>query len=91
MYIMRKAGIEYFLKTFYLFILERGSEGEREGEKHQSVDASCVPPTGDLSCNPGMFPDWESNWQLLCSQARTQSTEPPARAEMSIFKRVLIS
>ncbi|XP_053528641.1 sodium/potassium-transporting ATPase subunit gamma isoform X2 [Artibeus jamaicensis] len=42
---------------------ERGREGKREGEKHQFVAASCTPPTGDLACNPGMCPDWESNWQ----------------------------
>ena len=36
-------------------------EREREREKHQCF-ASCTPPTGDLACNPGMGPDWESNW-----------------------------
>ena len=25
--------------------------------------ASRVAPTGDLARNPGMCPDWESNWQ----------------------------
>ena len=34
----------YFFKGFYLF-LERG----REGEKHQCVVASHVPPSGDLA------------------------------------------
>ena len=34
-----------FLKDFYLFIRERGKEGEREVEKHQCVGASHVPPT----------------------------------------------
>ena len=49
-------------KIFYLFIFrERGKEGEREGEKHQYVIASCAPPTGNLACNLGMCPDWESN------------------------------
>ena len=48
--------------TFYLFIFrERGREGEREGEKRQCVVASHVAPTGDLTRNPGMCPDWESN------------------------------
>ena len=47
---------------FYLFIFrERGREGEREGEKHQSVVASHRPPTGDLAHNPGMCPDWKFN------------------------------
>ena len=42
---------------------ERRREGEREGETHQCMDASCEPPSGDLAYNPGMCPDWESNWQ----------------------------
>ena len=37
---------------------------------------SCAPPTGDLACNPGMCPDWESNQQPSGSQAGTQSAEP---------------
>ena len=46
-----------------------------EGEKHQCVVASHVSPTGDLACNPGTCPDWESNWQPFGSQSGTQSTE----------------
>ena len=46
-----------FSKRFYLFL-----ERVREGEKHQCVVASHVPPTWDLACNPGMCPDWELNW-----------------------------
>ena len=37
---------------------------------------SCVPPTGDLACNPGMCSDWESNRRSFGSQASTQFTEP---------------
>ena len=49
---------------FYSFIFrKRGREREREGEKHQCVAASRAPPTGYLAHNPGMCPDWESNWQ----------------------------
>ena len=36
-------------------------EGEREGEKHQCGVASHASPAGDLACNPGTCPDWESN------------------------------
>ena len=60
---------------FYLF-LDRGREGEREGEKHQCIVASHVPPTGDLAHNPGMCPDWESNQQPFGSQGATHSTGP---------------
>ena len=38
--------------------------------------ASLTPPTGDLTCNPGMCPDWESNWRALDSEVRAQSIEP---------------
>ena len=71
-----------------LFILERGREGEREGEKHQCAVASHVPPTGDLVCNPGMCPDQELNWWPIGSQACTQSTEPhqPGLSESTFSK-----
>ena len=46
-------------KGFILLFLERGREGEKQGEKHQCVVASCTPPTGDLALNLGMCPDWE--------------------------------
>ena len=67
---------ESFLKDFIYLLLERGKEREREGEKHPCVVASWVPPTGDLDHNPGMCPDWESNFRPFGSQAGTQSTEP---------------
>ena len=54
----------FFFNLKILFIYySTGREGEREGEKHQCVVVSCVPPTGDLARNPGMCPDWESNQQ----------------------------
>ena len=62
--------LTYFLNLF--IFRQRG----REGEKHQCVVASGAPPTGDLACNPGMCPDWESNQGPLGSQAGTQATEP---------------
>ena len=61
-----------FFKDFIYLFLERG----REGEKHQCVVATRVPPTGDLACNPGMCPDQELNWQPFGSPAGTQSPEP---------------
>ena len=48
-------------------------EKERD---HQCVVVSHTPPIGDLACNPGMCPDWESNWQPFGSQDSTQFTEP---------------
>ena len=68
--------IKYFI---YLFLKKREGGREEEGEKHQCAVASGTPPTGDLAHNPGMCPDWESNWQPFGLQAGAQSTEqyPP--------------
>ena len=49
---------------------------EREGDKHQHEAASHALPLGDLARNPGMYPDWELNWQPFGSQASTPSTQP---------------
>ena len=52
----------YFFVSKILFIFqERGSEGDKEGEKHQCMIASRTPPTGDLVRNPGMCSEWELN------------------------------
>ena len=56
----------------YLY-LEREKEGEREGEQHQCVVVSPMPPE-DLACNPGMCPDWELNQRSFALQTGTQST-----------------
>ena len=46
---------------FFLYVfVERGREGEEEGEKHKSA-ASFTPPTGDLACNPGICSDRKRN------------------------------
>ena len=54
--------MKHFFKILFIYSLERGREGEREGEKYQCVVASCAPLIGDLACNPGMCPDWGFNW-----------------------------
>ena len=60
----------FFLKDFIYFnFIQGGTEGEREGEKHQCVVASHASPTGDLDSSPGMCTNWESNWQPFGSQA----------------------
>ena len=59
-----------FFKDFIYLFAERGEGKKKEGEKHQCVVASSVPPTGDLAHNPGMCPDWESNSNpLVCRLA----------------------
>ena len=64
-----------FFKVLFIYFLTEG-KGGRKGEKHQCVVASHVPPSGDLTHNPGTCPDWESNQRPFGSQAGTQSTEP---------------
>ena len=68
--------ISFLFKDFVYLFLKRGREREREEEKHQCVVAPCVPPFGDLACNSGIGPDWESNWRPFGSQTGAQSTEP---------------
>ena len=46
-----------FLKILFIYF-QREGKGEREGEKHQCVVASLMPPTEDQAWNPGMCPDW---------------------------------
>ena len=48
----------FILKGFLYLVLER--KGGRKGEKHQCVVASHTP--WGLDHNPGVWPDWESNW-----------------------------
>ena len=43
-----RRSINIFLKIVFILFLERGREGEREGEKHHMV-APHTPPTGDLA------------------------------------------
>ena len=58
-----KSTIFFFFLRFYLFIyLERGEGREKVRERNINVWLPLTwPPTGDLACNPGMCPDWESN------------------------------
>ena len=73
---------DFFFKILFILFLERGMEGEREGEKHQCVVA---PPTGNLARNPGMCPDLESNQQPSDSQDGSQSPEPHQPGQDCIF------
>ena len=87
-YILMRLWLNFFFLFLNLFI---SKEREREGKKHQCVVASCVPPTGVLACNPGMCPDWESNWWPFSSQARTQSTEPQQPGPKIVFLNLIVS
>ena len=57
--------ILFFLKILFIYF-----------QKPQCVVASHMLPTGYPAQNPGMCPDWESNWQPFDLQFGAQSTEP---------------
>ena len=53
-----------FFLRFYLFIYREREGREKEQEGNINVWLPLThPPMGVLACNPGMCPDWESNWQ----------------------------
>ena len=60
--------MHFILLRFYWFVLERGEGGRKRGRQtskcERNIDwlPNAGTPTGDLACNPGMCPDWESNW-----------------------------
>ena len=64
----------YFFLRFYLF-LERGEGKAKERETLMCGCLSHAPYCANQACNPGMSPDWESNWQPFDLQVRAQSTE----------------
>ena len=87
----QEKNLNYFFKDFIYIFLEVGREGQKEGEKHQCVVASHMPPTGGLACNSGTCPDWKSNQQPFGSQASTQSTEihQPGQKSLNSLKKKL--
>ena len=71
----------FLFKDFVYLLLER--EGERQRGRERSACKRYIywlpltrPQLGYLTCNLGMCPDWELNWQSFSSQAGAQSTEP---------------
>ena len=52
-----------------------GKGGRRRGRETSVWGCLSCAPTRHLAHNPGMHPDWESNWQPLGSQAISLSAE----------------
>ena len=70
---------------------ERGRDRERWGEKHQYVVASCMPPTGDLACNLGLCPDWDSTSDLLFHRpGNLLISKLPSQGNLLIFKNYIV-
>ena len=77
----------FFKKDFTYLFLERG-EGRKRGRETSMRGCLSHTPTGHLTCNPGMCPDWESNQWPFGSQASTQSTEPQQPGQNIILNKV---
>ena len=80
----------FFKKHFIYLFLERG-EG-RENERERNIDvweklmfASCMPPTGDLACNPSMCPEWELNLWPFVLHDNAQPIEPSQSWQLYVF------
>ena len=59
---MHHPDLIFFCFKDFIYILEREERREKEKERNISVWLPLMHPlTGDLACNPGMCPDWESN------------------------------
>ena len=78
--------LHFIFLRFYLF-LERGA-GKEKGRETSMCGCLLRPPPlrppGVLGCNPGLCPDWESNWQPLGAQ----STEPHQPGQIVAFLKV---
>ena len=74
----------FFSLRFYLLIFrKKGREGEREGEKHHCVVASRMSFAGDLACNAGVCPDWESNCDPLVRRSALNPLSDTSQALIS--------
>ena len=77
-YLRYTISIWVFFLRFYLFlVLDRGEGKEKERKRYINVWLPLKrPPLLGTAYNPGMCPNWDSNWRPFGSQAGTQSTEP---------------
>ena len=69
-----------FKKKHFIYLFSGRGEG-MEKERERNTDWLPVVRT----CNPGMCPDWESNWQPFGSQASAQFTEPQQPGHFAHF------
>ena len=62
-----------FICLFVYLLMFRQREKEGDRERNINVWSSCVPPTGNLSCNQACTLDWELNRQPFGLQAGWRS------------------
>ena len=79
---MQSTGLEgrappFFFSDF-IFIWREGKWGRKRGKQTSMCKRNIkwLPLTNDLTCDPGMCPDWELNHWPFNLQAGAQSTEP---------------
>ena len=74
-----------FILFYFLFLRERGREGERKGEEHWLLPSI---NTRQWTCNPSMCPDW---WPFGL-QDNIQPTKPhqPGCTKTILFKNIQI-
>ena len=63
----------------------------RERNTDVQLVALCTSPIGNLACNPGMCPDWESNLQSFGLTDDAQYIEPHQSGPVIVFSRFTIS
>ena len=59
-------------KFFKILFIFRGEGQQKEGEKHLSVVASPAPPTGDMTRNPGVCPNWVKGEWFVRSEEKPE-------------------
>ena len=64
------------LKILFLFLLRKDKGGRKKGRETSMCGCLSSAPYWGPDCNPGMFPDWESNQPPFGSLASSQSTDP---------------
>ena len=69
--------MSHFKKKILFFYFYTEEKGGRRRERETSMcGCLCTPPTGNPAGNPGMCPDWETEWRPFGLQASAQSTKP---------------
>ena len=73
---LQSGSIPHFKKYFIHLFLEREGKGGRRRGREASIVCLLCPLTRDGTRNPGMCPDWESNWWPFALWGNVQPTEP---------------
>ena len=83
--------LQIFLIFYFMYLfLERGREGEREGEKYHCVVASPTPSTGDLAATQACaLTGNQTSDPLVCSQVLSPPRHTSQSRELTFCKTFL--